>query len=182
MLPRALLLALSAAVLVTSTPLPTPEPQAPEWVNNSPNPPSPNPPAPGIPVPTASVPEPAAPVPAAPAPAATTAPPGSGPVWNKDAPVTAAAEPTGYFLTTKKVIIPGVTNDVVNIPGKTIEIVLPTCIQTIEPDKNGYVPPGECGSLYNYYPSFIAAIIASVTFGILTVAHITQAAMLKKVI
>jgi hypothetical protein len=56
----------------------------------------------------------------------------------------------------------------------------PTCTQTIKPDKNGYVPPGTCGSLYNYYPSFAAAIVFAVMFGALMVAHIAQAAIYKK--
>jgi len=55
-----------------------------------------------------------------------------------------------------------------------------TCTQTIKPDKNGYVPPGTCGSLYNYYPSFAAAIIFSVLFGAVMVVHIGQAAIYKK--
>jgi len=54
-------------------------------------------------------------------------------------------------------------------------------MKTITPDKNGYVPPGTCGSLYNYYPSFICAMIFSLVFGILTIAHIVQASMLKSV-
>ena len=86
-----------------------------------------------------------------------------------------------YFLTTDYVTIPGVTNAHVTIPAKTIDIVIPTCIHTITPDKNGYVPPGTCGALYDYYPSFTAAVIVAVLFGILTVVHITQAAVYRKV-
>jgi hypothetical protein len=101
-------------------------------------------------------------------------------------PDTATASPTTsttsvYFLTTEYVIIPGVTNAHVTIPAKTIDIVIPTCIHTITPDKNGYVPPGTCGALYDYYPSLAAAIVVAVLFGMLTVAHITQAAIYKKV-
>jgi hypothetical protein len=91
------------------------------------------------------------------------------------------AAPTGVFITTKYNIIPGVTNDYVTIPEKTIAIAIPTCIQTIIPDNNGFVPPGTCGSLYDYYPSFVAAVVTSVLFGVLTFAHIVQAVKLKKV-
>lgn len=63
----------------------------------------------------------------------------------------------------------------------TVAIAIPTCIQTITPDKNGYVPPGTCNALYDYYPSFAAAVVASATFGVLTVTHIAQAAIYKKV-
>jgi hypothetical protein len=64
---------------------------------------------------------------------------------------------------------------------KTIEIKLPsaTCIQTITPDKNGYVPPGTCHALYNYYPSFGAAITTSVIFGILLAGHVVEASLYK---
>lgn len=86
-----------------------------------------------------------------------------------------------YFLTTNYITIAGETNAQVTIPGQTIAIAIPTCIQSITPDKNGYVPPGTCNALYDYYPSFAAAVVASVLFGILTVAHIFQAVKFKKV-
>jgi hypothetical protein len=73
-----------------------------------------------------------------------------------------------YFTTTKQITIPGVTNPHVTLPAKTIDITIPTCIKTITPDENGYVPPGTCGALYDYYPSFAAAVAAAVIFGILT--------------
>ena len=62
----------------------------------------------------------------------------------------------------------------------SLNLPKPTCTQTIQPDKNGYVPPGTCGALYAYYPSFGAAIAASVLFGALAILHITQAAVYKK--
>jgi hypothetical protein len=101
-------------------------------------------------------------------------------------PNTATASPEAstnsvYFLTTKYITIPVVTNAHVTIPAKTIDIAIPTCIHTITPDKNGYVPPGTCGALYDYYPSFTAAIVVAALFGMLTVVHVTQAAVYKKV-
>jgi len=92
-----------------------------------------------------------------------------------------ASVPTGYFKTTRYITISGVTDAYRTQADKTIDIVIPTCIQTIIPDKNGYVPPGTCGSLYNYYPSFISAVIFSLAFGMLTISHIFQAWMLKSV-
>lgn len=62
----------------------------------------------------------------------------------------------------------------------SLDLPTPTCTQTITPDKNGYVPPGTCNALYNYYPSFGAAIAMSIIFGIVSMAHITQAAIYKK--
>jgi len=85
------------------------------------------------------------------------------------------------FMTTNYITIPGVTNDHVTIAPQTLSIAVPTCIQTITPDKNGYVPTGTCNALYDYYPSFTAALVFSILFGILTVAHISQAAFFKTV-
>jgi hypothetical protein len=89
--------------------------------------------------------------------------------------------PTGTFMTTLRNIEPGVTNDHVTIPANTIDIVIPTCIQTIIPDANGYVPPGTCGALWEYYPSFIAAVVFAALFTALTIVHIWQAVHYKKV-
>ncbi|KAK1486133.1 RTA1 domain-containing protein [Colletotrichum abscissum] len=88
--------------------------------------------------------------------------------------------PTGDFIATKYITIPGVTNSYVTVPAKTIDIAIPTCVQTIEPDANGYIPPGECGAIWNYYPSFAAAAVFAALFGILTAVHIWQAAKHKK--
>ncbi|KAJ5206976.1 RTA-like protein [Penicillium cf. griseofulvum] len=64
---------------------------------------------------------------------------------------------------------------------ETLNLNLPsnTCTPTIAPDKYGWVPPSECDALYLYYPSFGAAIAASVIFGILMIAHLVQATMYK---
>ncbi|KAH8775981.1 RTA1 like protein-domain-containing protein, partial [Hyaloscypha sp. PMI_1271] len=77
------------------------------------------------------------------------------------------------------ITIPGITNAHVTLSPQTISIAVPTCIQTITPDKNGYVSPGTCHALYDYYPSFTAALAFSVIFGMLTIAHIAQAALFK---
>ncbi|KAJ7243549.1 RTA1 domain-containing protein [Mycena rebaudengoi] len=92
---------------------------------------------------------------------------------------TPTAVPTGVFLTTKFITIAGHTDAHATVAGKTITLVLPTCIQTEIPDKNGYVPPGTCHSLYKFYPSFAAAILFSVLFGVTTVLHIAQAVKYK---
>ncbi|KAH7025053.1 RTA1 like protein-domain-containing protein, partial [Microdochium trichocladiopsis] len=83
--------------------------------------------------------------------------------------------PTGTFYTTSHITITGFTNAHVTMPDKTIDIVIPTCIRTITPDANGYLPPGTCGALYKYYPSFVAAVVAAVAFGILTGVHVWKA-------
>ncbi|RDL38767.1 uncharacterized protein BP5553_03107 [Venustampulla echinocandica] len=95
-----------------------------------------------------------------------------------NSPSTTAA-PTGYFMTTKYQTIDGVTQDHVTISPVTITLVIPTCIHTTTPDKNGYVPPGTCGALYNYYPSLVGATITAAVFGVLTGLHIWLAAKWK---
>jgi uncharacterized integral membrane protein len=54
-----------------------------------------------------------------------------------------------------------------------------SCI-SVTPDKNGYVPEWACNSNYNYYPSFAAALIFAIVFGITTFLHIYQAFAHKK--
>lgn len=85
------------------------------------------------------------------------------------------------FTTTKLIVINGETNSAVTIPAKTITIAIPTCIQTIEPDENGHVPPGTCGALWNYYPSFGAALAFTGLFAVLVTAHVWMAVKYKKV-
>ncbi|KAF5680453.1 RTA1-like protein [Fusarium denticulatum] len=75
------------------------------------------------------------------------------------ATATETAAPEGWFTTTKNIAtIGGTTDKYVTIPAKTISIVVPTCVQTLEPDENGYLPPGTCNAHWNYYPSFAAAV------------------------
>ncbi|KAH6995832.1 RTA1 like protein-domain-containing protein [Ilyonectria sp. MPI-CAGE-AT-0026] len=93
---------------------------------------------------------------------------------------TTTAAPTGYYTTTQTVIIDGVTNSHVTIPAKTILLTLPTCHQTLKPDKNGYLPPGTCNAIWNYYPSFAAALVFAGLFATMTAVHIWQAARYKK--
>ncbi|KAJ6579164.1 RTA1 domain-containing protein [Mycena vulgaris] len=88
---------------------------------------------------------------------------------------TTTAVPTGVFFTTEFITIGGHTDAHATVAGQTITLVLPTCVMTEIPDKNGYVPPGTCHALYNFYPSFAAAVLFSVLFGAVTVLHIVQA-------
>ncbi|KAF8962444.1 RTA1 like protein-domain-containing protein [Flammula alnicola] len=54
-----------------------------------------------------------------------------------------------------------------------------SCI-TSTPDKNGHVPITDCRALYNYYPSFGAAILFSIIFGISLCLHTVQAFSWRK--
>lgn len=90
--------------------------------------------------------------------------------------------PQGWFTTTQNIAtIGGTTDKYYTVPAQTIQIVIPTCVQTYEPDENGYLPPGTCNAHWNYYPNFSAAAVFAVLFAILTGAHIWQAARYKKV-
>jgi hypothetical protein len=89
--------------------------------------------------------------------------------------------PTGNFIGTQYITLPGETNAHFTRPAETITLAIPTCIATIVPDKNGYVPPGTCGSHFAYYPSFAAAVVTTVIFGVLTGVHIFLAAKWKAV-
>ncbi|KAF5018662.1 hypothetical protein F66182_9337 [Fusarium sp. NRRL 66182] len=93
----------------------------------------------------------------------------------------ATAPPEGWFTTTKSIAtIGGTTNEHFTIPAKTIAIVVPTCVQSHEPDENGHLPPGTCNAHWNYYPSFGAAAVFAVLFALLTGVHVWQAAVYKK--
>jgi RTA1 like protein len=55
-----------------------------------------------------------------------------------------------------------------------------TCIN-VTPGPNGYVPEWACNAQWNYGPSFGAAILFTVLFGLTLGAHIYQAILYKKV-
>jgi hypothetical protein len=95
---------------------------------------------------------------------------------------TATATTTAIeFMTTEYITIAGETNDHFTRAPETIIIAVPTCIQTITPDKNGFVPPGTCNALYDYYPNFTAAVVFAALFGMSAIAHISQATYFKTV-
>ena len=96
---------------------------------------------------------------------------------------TASAATTSpvWFYTTSFVTLTGVTGEHVTVPEKTVTLVLPTCIQTAEPDSNGFLPPGSCNAIWNYYPSFSGSLTFMSLFGLLALAHIIQAIRFKKV-
>lgn len=54
-----------------------------------------------------------------------------------------------------------------------------TCLN-IAPGKNGYLPPESCDVILYYVPSFAAAILFCVVFGMTTVLHGIQAVLYKK--
>lgn len=59
-------------------------------------------------------------------------------------------------------------------------IISSHCVTAI-PDKNGHVPINDCRALYNYYPSFAAAILFCIIFGISFCLHTVQAIVWRKV-
>ncbi|ODA75837.1 hypothetical protein RJ55_08659 [Drechmeria coniospora] len=73
------------------------------------------------------------------------------------------------------VSIPPVSIKPVSIPPLSLDLPTPTCTPTMQPGKDGYLPPGTCGALWNYFPSFAAAVAFAVLFAVLLVAHVGQA-------
>jgi hypothetical protein len=65
-------------------------------------------------------------------------------------------------------------------PSSTTDQLIASCTTAV-PGKYGYVPPDACNSYYNYNPQYPAAVAVAVLFGILLLAHVTQAAIYKKV-
>lgn len=91
-------------------------------------------------------------------------------------------------ITIPPVIIPSVTisefeytHSKFSLKSLDLHLPTPTCVQTIIPDKNGHVPPGTCNALWNYYPSFVAAVVTAGIFGAITLVHIGEAIYLKTV-
>ena len=56
----------------------------------------------------------------------------------------------------------------------------PGICATYSPDANGYVPNDDCRSLWSYYPSFAAALVFALLFGMSNVIHILQAIRYRK--
>ncbi|KAJ5101777.1 hypothetical protein NUU61_003999 [Penicillium alfredii] len=55
----------------------------------------------------------------------------------------------------------------------------PSCLH-VSPAKNGYLPPESCDAILYYVPSFGAAILFCVLYGITAVLHLAQAIVYKK--
>lgn len=99
-------------------------------------------------------------------------------------PTAAAGDGAGageaFTTSTIHVTVAGFTNAYATVPAKTIDIGIPACVRSGTPDANGYLPPGTCGAIYDYYPSFAAAVMFALMFGLLTATHIWQAARHRK--
>ncbi|KAJ5579648.1 uncharacterized protein N7459_005633 [Penicillium hispanicum] len=54
-----------------------------------------------------------------------------------------------------------------------------TCVN-VAPGKNGYLPPESCDAILYYVPSFAAAVLFCVLYGLTTGVHIGQAIVYKK--
>ena len=67
----------------------------------------------------------------------------------------------------------------VSIPSLSLDLPTNTCTpgaaSYATPASHGYVPAEACNALWQYSPSFATAIIFSVLFGALTIAHLAQA-------
>ncbi|KAH6712594.1 hypothetical protein BKA61DRAFT_577665 [Leptodontidium sp. MPI-SDFR-AT-0119] len=83
------------------------------------------------------------------------------------------------------VIIPSITipefkyTSKFSLKSLDLHLPTPTCDQTITSDKNGHVPPGTCHALWDYYPSFVAAVVAASIFGTITLVRVGEAIYFK---
>ncbi|KUJ13210.1 RTA1-domain-containing protein [Mollisia scopiformis] len=71
------------------------------------------------------------------------------------------------------------TSTISSTASTTVASATATCTTAV-PDKNGYVDPSACNALYEYYPSFGAAVLFSFLFSTVTALHIFQAAKFHK--
>lgn len=76
--------------------------------------------------------------------------------------------------------IPAVSVAEPSIPPVSLDLPPQTCTPGFSayatPGRDGYVPADACNALWVYFPNFAAAVAFSVLFGILTIAHLAQAA------
>jgi hypothetical protein len=81
------------------------------------------------------------------------------------------------------VSIPPVSIPPVSIPPLSLDLPTNTCTpgatSYATPASHGYVPADACNALWQYSPSFAAAILFSILFGVCTVAHLVQALMYR---
>jgi hypothetical protein len=63
----------------------------------------------------------------------------------------------------------------------TATSIAPTTCISVAPGKDGYLPPESCDALLYYVPSFAAAILFCVLYGLTTIMHFVQAIIYKKV-
>lgn len=56
-----------------------------------------------------------------------------------------------------------------------------TACVNVAPGKHGYLPPESCDVILYYVPSFGAAILFCVLYGLVAMLHIVQAIIYKKV-
>ncbi|EPS29314.1 putative lipid transporter atnI [Penicillium oxalicum] len=73
------------------------------------------------------------------------------------------------------------TSTATSIQGTSTSITGPsaTCIH-VAPGKNGYLPPESCDAVLYYVPSFAAAVLFCVLFGMSTLLHFIQSLIHKK--
>jgi hypothetical protein len=81
------------------------------------------------------------------------------------------------------VSVPPVSITPVSIPSLSLDLPINTCTPGASsyatPASHGYVPADACNALWQYSPSFGAAIVFSILFGLLTVTHLVQAVLYR---
>lgn len=91
--------------------------------------------------------------------------------------IESVVETNAYSLSRK----PPLTTASTTISPATISSTAsPTCIN-VAPGENGFLPPESCDAILYYVPSFGAAILFCVLYGLVSVLHIAQGIVYKKV-
>ncbi|KAH6612071.1 RTA1 like protein-domain-containing protein [Boeremia exigua] len=80
--------------------------------------------------------------------------------------------PLTLNIPTISIAKPSIASFSLNLPPQTCT---PGFASYATPGIDGYVPAGACNALWVYFPNFAAAVAFSILFGILTIAHLSQA-------
>ncbi|KAK4953324.1 hypothetical protein LTR10_009033 [Elasticomyces elasticus] len=119
----------------------------------------------------------ASPTLALPTRAATSSPPfATAPPSRRDDNFNPSISPLSLDLPTVSVAEPSIPSLSLDLPPETCT---PGFSSYATPGPDGYVPADSCNALWVYSPNFAAAVAFSILFGILTVAHLGQAALYR---
>jgi hypothetical protein len=80
--------------------------------------------------------------------------------------------PLSLNIPTVSIAKPSIRSFSLNLPPQTCT---PGFSSYATPGLDGYVPAEACNALWVYFPNFAAAVAFSILFGILTIAHLSQA-------
>jgi hypothetical protein len=99
------------------------------------------------------------------------------------ATITTSPSRDDFSISITPVSITPVSIPPVSIPSLSLDLPINTCTPGASsyatPAAHGYVSADACNALWQYSPSFGAAIVFSVLFGLLTITHLVQAILCR---